>query len=371
VTLHQTNGLEINYLTPEEIEAWGPDTQPPDSDGRRERLRQRLVEVGQWGSNQVAGRRWPIGCVSLEITQRCNLDCTLCYLSEHSEAVQDISLEEIFRRIDLIHRHYGKDTDVQVSGGDPTLRKRAELVSIVRRITELSMRASLFTNGILATRDLLEDLCAVGLSDVAFHVDMTQQRKGYRSEADLNSVREKYISRARGLPLAVFFNTTIYARNFAEIPQLVRFFRAHTDIVSLISFQLQADTGRGILRERAPIIHQQSVIEKIQEGAGIPLSFDTLAAGHPRCNRYAMALRLTVTSMTSTMIRASSCRFSKPPPTSRSSVPSARPQFAPPSPPLQKRRHCGGKAHAGWARRSGRRAATCGRRGDTLTNSPS
>ncbi|MFH0340694.1 MAG: radical SAM protein [Chromatiales bacterium] len=292
MTLHQADGLEINYLTSEEIEAWGPDTQPPDSDSRHERLRQRLVEVGQWGPNQIAGRRWPIGCVSLEITQRCNLDCTLCYLSEHSEAVQDVPLEEIFRRIDLIYRHYGKDTDVQVSGGDPTLRRRAELVSIVRRITDTGMRASLFTNGIRATRDLLEDLCAVGLSDVAFHVDATQGRKGYPWEADLNSVREKYISRARGLPLAVFFNTTIYAGNFAEIPELVRFFREHADVVSLISFQLQADTGRGILRERAPLIHQDSVIAKIQEGAGIPLCFDTLAAGHTRCNRYAMAFAI-------------------------------------------------------------------------------
>ncbi len=292
MTLHQADGLEIHYLTPEEIEAWGPDTDPPDTDRRHERLRQRLIDVGQWGPNQIAGRRWPMGCVSLEITQRCNLDCTLCYLSEYSEAVQDVPLEEIFRRIDLIYRHYGKDTDVQVSGGDPTVRKRAELVSIVRRITGMGMRASLFTNGILATRDLLEDLCAVGLSDVAFHVDTTQQRKGYASEEDLNAVREKYIDRARGLPLAVFFNTTIHAGNFAEIPQLVRFFRKHTDVVSLISFQLQADTGRGILRERAALIHQDSVIEKIQEGAGIPLSFDTLAAGHPRCNRYAMAFAI-------------------------------------------------------------------------------
>ncbi|MGH8581429.1 MAG: radical SAM protein [Gammaproteobacteria bacterium] len=289
MTLRQAGGLEIHYLTPEEIEAWGPDTQPPGGDRRHEPLRQRLVEIGQWGPNQIAGRRWPIGCVSLEITQRCNLDCTLCYLSEHSEAVQDVPLEEVFRRIDLIYRHYGKDTDVQVSGGDPTLRRRAELVSIVRRITETGMRASLFTNGILATRDLLEDLCAVGLSDVAFHVDTTQQRKGYASEEDLNAVREGYIHRARGLPLAVFFNTTIYAGNFAEIPELVRFFRRNADVVSLISFQLQADTGRGVLRERAPLIDQDSVIEKIRDGAGVPLRFDSLAAGHPRCNRYAMA----------------------------------------------------------------------------------
>lgn len=114
-----------------------------------------------------------MGCVSLEITQRCNLDCTLCYLSEHSEAVRDVPLEEIFRRIDMIEAHYGKNTDVQVSGGDPTLRKREELIQIVQHITDKGMRASLFTNGILATRELLIDLCAVGLVDVAFHVDMT------------------------------------------------------------------------------------------------------------------------------------------------------------------------------------------------------
>ncbi len=292
MTLHRADGLEIHYLTPAEIEALEPEAQPPHPGRRHERLRQRLAEIGLWGPNQIAGRRWPIGCVSLEITQRCNLDCTLCYLSEHSEAVQDVPLEEVFRRIDLIYRHYGKDTDVQVSGGDPTLRKRTELVRIVRRITEMGMRASLFTNGILATRALLEDLRAAGLSDVAFHVDMTQQRKGYASEADLNAVREKYMHRARGLPLAVFFNTTIHAGNFAEIPELVRFFREHADVVSLISFQLQADTGRGILRERAPLINPESVIEKIQEGAGIPLSFDTLAVGHPSCNRYAMAFAI-------------------------------------------------------------------------------
>lgn len=132
----------------------------------------------------------------------------------------------------------------------------------------------------------------MGSATVAFHVDMTQQRKGYASEADLNAVREKYIHRARGLPLAVFFNTTIYAGNFTEIPKLVRFFRQNTDVVSLISFQLQADTGRGILRERAPLIDQDSVIEKIQEGASMPLSFDTLAVGHSRCNRYAMAFEI-------------------------------------------------------------------------------
>lgn len=48
-----------------------------------------MAAAGQWTPSQALGRRYPIGCVALEITQRCNLDCTLCYLSENAEAVKD------------------------------------------------------------------------------------------------------------------------------------------------------------------------------------------------------------------------------------------------------------------------------------------
>ncbi len=38
------------------------------------RTRQRMAATGQWHDSQLLGRRGPIGCVALEITQRCNLD---------------------------------------------------------------------------------------------------------------------------------------------------------------------------------------------------------------------------------------------------------------------------------------------------------
>jgi sulfatase maturation enzyme AslB (radical SAM superfamily) len=139
--------LEPPYLTAEEIEAFAPYPLPPSLAGRGARLKDRLEEAGCFGPGQIGGRRWPIGCVSLEVTQRCNLDCSLCYLSEHSEAVRDIPLEELFRRIDMIEAHFGEHTDIQVSGGEPTLRRREDLIRIVRRISEKGMRASLFTNG--------------------------------------------------------------------------------------------------------------------------------------------------------------------------------------------------------------------------------
>ena len=253
-------------------------------------MRARMLRSGQWHEHQIAGRRWAAACVSLEITQRCNLDCTLCYLSESAEAVRDFPLDEVFRRIDMIHAHYGAGTDVQVSGGEPTLRDRDELVAIVRRLAERGLRASLFTNGIKATRELLIDLVRVGLNDVAFHVDMTQQRAGYASEDQLNALRSEYIDRARGLPISVFFNTTVHAANLAELPMLAAFFKANADVVRFASFQLQAETGRGLLGARADAIDNDGVAERLQRGVGSALRFNVLAAGHHDCNRSAVML---------------------------------------------------------------------------------
>ncbi len=249
--------------------------------------RARMQRTGQWQPQQMAGRRWAVACVCLEITQRCNLDCTLCYLSENSEAVRDLPLEEIFRRIDMIVRYYGPGTDVQVSGGEPTLRRRDEVVAIVRRLAARGLRASLFTNGIRATRDLLVELADAGLTDVAFHVDTTQQRVGHHNETDLNALRREYIERARGLPISVFFNTTVHAGNLEDVPMLAAFFVSQADVVRLASFQLQADTGRGVLGARVESISNDSVAKRLQQGACSSLNFNVLTAGHRDCNRSA------------------------------------------------------------------------------------
>ena len=264
---------------------------PPLVHNRAEALERTRKRMGSFfRSNQVLGRRNAIGCVALEITQRCNLDCTLCYLSENSERVKDIPIQEVFRRIDRIYEQFGAPTAVQITGGDPTLRKPEELVAIVRRVRERGMLPTLMTNGIKATREMLLELADAGLNDVAFHVDVTQERKGYVTEADLNSIREEYIERARGIPIAVIFNFTVCRENFDEIPEMVRFFRKHADVVGMASFQLQADTGRGVLRERDRVISLQTVREQIGRGAETDISWDTVLIGHPGCHRIGITL---------------------------------------------------------------------------------
>ena len=244
--------------------------------------------------NQILGRLSTIGCVAVEITQKCNLDCTLCYLSEHSQQVADIPLEEIYRRLDEVILHYGRGTHVQITGGDPTLRKHTELVQIVEYASDIGLHPALFTNGIGATRKLLTSLAEVGLRDVAFHVDTTQRRKIDGLEVDselvLNEIREEYLARAKGLRLMVIFNTTVHQENFSELPELVKFFRHRAGQIGLVSFQLQADTGRGEWGERGVEISKQSVCQQIEGGARRELPWDVVQVGHSDCHVYLPSL---------------------------------------------------------------------------------
>ena len=236
--------------------------------------------------HQVLGRAISIGCVAVEITQRCNLDCSLCYLSENSEHVVDIPLEEVFRRLDEVLKTYGPYTNVQITGGDPTLRKHHELVQIVRYAANLKLFPALFTNGIAASRELLSRLAAVGLKDVAFHVDTTQGRSGYADETALNELRREYLARAQGLGLMVIFNTTIYTGNITALPDLLKFFIQNANAIGFASFQVQADTGRGSAAPRNNEVSPGRVREMIEHEAGRQLPWDVIRVGHPRCHSY-------------------------------------------------------------------------------------
>jgi len=248
--------------------------------------------------NQVLGRLHTIGCVAVEITQKCNLDCTLCYLSEHSQAVKDIPLQEVYNRLDNVLKHYGKGTHVQITGGDPTMRKHTELIEIVAYARNLGLYPALFTNGIAASRELLTCLAKVGLCDVAFHIDTTQRRKEGDTETELNSIRKLYLDRAKGLGLHVMFNTTVHHGNFKELPELARFFTDNAKEIGLVSFQLQAETGRGEWGSRDFIITQKTVQQQLEKGMGGKQAMDSqtegsqampwgaIAVGHGECHNY-------------------------------------------------------------------------------------
>src|SRR5947208_14446227 len=81
-------------MTPREVRATQPAARPADHRTALAAARQRMLATGQWAPSQLMGRRWPIGWVALETTQRCNLDCAACYLSGPSQAVRVLPLAQ-------------------------------------------------------------------------------------------------------------------------------------------------------------------------------------------------------------------------------------------------------------------------------------
>ena len=85
-------------------------------------------------------------CVLLELTNRCNLRCPVCFASAGEQAPHDLSLEEIGKQYDLLMDR-GGPFNIQLSGGEPTMRNDLDKIIALGKDKGFSF-FQLNTNGI-------------------------------------------------------------------------------------------------------------------------------------------------------------------------------------------------------------------------------
>lgn len=116
-----------------------------------------------------------ICCVLLEVTQRCNLHCPVCFASAGGTS-DDSSLEEIGLWYDELLKA-GGPFNIQLSGGEPTMRD--DLANIIRLGKEKGFTYfQLNTNGLRIAQDYsyLETLVQAGLNNVFLQFDGLTER---------------------------------------------------------------------------------------------------------------------------------------------------------------------------------------------------
>ncbi len=85
-------------------------------------------------------------CALIEITNRCNLHCPVCYASSGVQVNKDPSLHDIETQLNQLFQHAG-GVNVQLSGGEPTMR--ADLPDIIALTREKGFPfVQLNTNGL-------------------------------------------------------------------------------------------------------------------------------------------------------------------------------------------------------------------------------
>src|SRR5690606_8330834 len=92
-------------------------------------------------------------CLTLiEVTDRCNLQCPICYAQSSPERETWRSLEQIEAMLDAIVRNEGEPDIVQISGGEPTIHPQFfEILDLAKQKPIKHIMVN--TNGIRIAQD--------------------------------------------------------------------------------------------------------------------------------------------------------------------------------------------------------------------------
>jgi len=184
--------------------------------------------------------------IILEVTQRCNLACSVCYADAGRREGADPPLDAIARWY-AAARRAGTGSNIQLSGGEPTLRD--DLPQIVAMGREAGFGfIQINTNGIRLARDpdYLGELEAAGLASVFLQFDGTDDAV-YRTlrGRDLLGTKLAAIAACGQHQIGVVLVPTLVPGvNDREVGAILRLAVAHSPVVRAVHFQPVSYFGR-------------------------------------------------------------------------------------------------------------------------------
>lgn len=181
--------------------------------------------------------------ILLEITNKCNLRCKMCWLwGEHGVGDRYSGLElnrnEIFELIDELSNF--KPT-LTITGGEPFVR--SDLIDILRYIKSNRMKVRILTNGTLLDDKKIQELCEIKVDEVVFSIDGPESiHDSIRGRGTFRKVSEnirklaKY--RMESNKPKITTNTTITKLLVGRLKETVDAIRIYTsDVVDTYRFQ--------------------------------------------------------------------------------------------------------------------------------------
>ena len=249
--------------------------------------------------------RKPAGLAILEVTERCNLTCPMCY-AYSSPSERDYSLEEIETRLDQLIAVEGKGISLQISGGEPSVRKDLDqIAALVKRkgFGQLEM----VSNGIRLAReaDFAEKLVSWGFTSVYLQFDSTRPEDIMKLRGeDLWEVRQKAIAALERVKLPSTLAVSLYdGLNSDQIQQVVHFAWQHPDTVCAIAFQaatpfgrfeiagkeIEAQGGKEQVSTAPRKLRMPEILKLIEEQTGVSQDlFFPVGEGSPLCNAFTL-----------------------------------------------------------------------------------
>ena len=238
-------------------------------------------------------------CTLLELTQRCNLACPVCFASSAGESggvSRDLSLEEIARQYDHLMAH-GGPYNIQLSGGEPTLRDDlAEIIALGRERGFTFFQLN--TNGLRLAEEkgYAEHLAQAGVSTVFLQFDGLDDAiyRVLRGRA-LTATKLAAIENCKraGLPL-VLVPTLARGVNDQALGEILQFALAQAPYVRGVHIQPMSFFGRNSLDPETARLTIPAVLRLIEaQTHGLMKASDFSGGGaeNPYCSFHASYIR--------------------------------------------------------------------------------
>ena len=239
--------------------------------------------------------RKPAGLAILEVTERCNLTCPMCY-AYSSPSERDYTLEEIELRLDQLIAVEGKGISLQISGGEPSVRKDLDKIAAMVKSKGFG-QLEMVSNGIRLARepDFAEKLVSWGFTSVYLQFDSTRPADIIKLRAeDLWDVRVKAIAALERVKLPSTLAVSLYdGLNTDQIQQIIDFAWQHPATVCAIAFQAATPFGRFEINNDQPTpprkLRMPEILQLIEEQAGVSQDlFFPVGEGSPLCNTFTL-----------------------------------------------------------------------------------
>jgi uncharacterized radical SAM superfamily Fe-S cluster-containing enzyme len=186
---------------------------------------------------------------NIDLTNRCNMHCPICFADTTSEYLYEPSFEEIADMLKVLRSETPVPCKaVQFSGGEPTVR--SDLPEIISKAKELGfMQIQIATNGLKLAEslDFCKKLRDAGLNTVYLQFDgvtpdVYEKTRGFNAWP----VKEKAIENCEkaGATSICLVPTLVKGINDHQVGDIIRYAFDHRNVVRAVNFQPVSFAGR-------------------------------------------------------------------------------------------------------------------------------
>ncbi len=241
-------------------------------------------------------------CVLIDITDRCNQKCPLCFASsEEGSKEKDVPFEEVINKLKFL-KSIGEETpfNIQLSGGEPTVREDLiDIISVAKEIGFTFIQINSNGKRIGLEEGYAAQLKAAGVSVIFMQFDGTKEEiyRQLRGE-NLLDIKKKAIENCRKAGLAVTLVPTIVGGiNLDNIGEMTEFMLENIDVVKGIHFQPVSYFGRHPKEKKRVSMFQ--VMDELAAQTSYKGSknifkktdYIPISSGHPLCCFYSVYIK--------------------------------------------------------------------------------